>query len=140
MFLVFVLSGQQILLIRAIIDSRGWLQWQHFNYSSKFFFSGVAIIAYKSLHFSVEKKNVLKISLIINAYQLMWKCFKNRSSHTNSRDYSTQCMYAYHWAREAAEVQILQIQINRHDHGQTRTALKGHPLQQQLLKNCSQIC
>ena len=46
------------------------------NDSSKFFFSGAAIIAYKSLHFSVEKKNVLDISLIIIAYQLMWKCCK----------------------------------------------------------------
>ena len=31
MLLVFVLSGQQMLLIWAIIDSRSWLQWQHFN-------------------------------------------------------------------------------------------------------------
>ena len=29
--LVFVLSGQQILFIWAIIDSRSWRQWQHFN-------------------------------------------------------------------------------------------------------------
>ena len=96
-------------------------------------FSGVAIIAYKSLHFSVEKKNVLNISLIINANQLMWTYFKNASSHTNSRDYSTPCMYACHWAREAVAVQILQIQVKSHDLGQTRTALKGHPLQQLLL-------
>ena len=31
MLLVFVLSGQQMLLIWAIIDSRSWLQWQHLN-------------------------------------------------------------------------------------------------------------
>ena len=31
MLLVFVLSGQQMLLIWAIIDSRRWLQWQRFN-------------------------------------------------------------------------------------------------------------
>ena len=31
MLLVFVLSGQQMLLLWAIIDSRSWLQWQHLN-------------------------------------------------------------------------------------------------------------
>ena len=29
--LVFVLSGQQMLLIWAIIDNRIWRQWQYFN-------------------------------------------------------------------------------------------------------------